>query len=102
MYNNVSIVRNKQGQMVGRIQDRTFIKEVYGHTHMLRQPMSWAIDCDMFDRVISPNCFSIHILDKDTGNKYICGVETFKKNKHKLNRKFGEQYYLELIYWKVQ
>ena len=102
MISGTSTVRNKVGQMVGRIEDRTFIKEVYGHTHMLRQPIAWAIDCDIFDRVIVPNCYSIHIIDKDTSRKYICGVETFKEQKHKLNRKFGEQYYLELIYWKVQ
>ena len=96
------LVRNKQQQVVGRIEDKIFVKEAYGHTHMLRQPMAWAIDCDIFDLIIVPNCFSIHITDKDTGKKYICGVETFKEKRQKLNRKFGEQYYLELVYWKVQ
>ena len=97
-----SIVRNKSGQIVGRIEDRAFIKEVYGSRHMLRQPAAWAIDCDIFDRAIAPLCFAIHIIDKETGHKYICGIQTFCEKRQKINRKFGEQYYLELIYWKVQ
>lgn len=96
-----TLVRNKQGRMVGHISDRVFIKEVYGNKHMLRQPMAWAIDCDIFDKVIAPNCLSIHIIDKDTNTKYICGVNTFRTNCHKINRRFGNQYYLELIYWVV-
>lgn len=97
----INIVRNRQGRVVGKIVDRIFIKEVYGNKHMLRKPVAWAIDCDIFDRVIKPLCYSIHITDKDTGHKYIVGVETFNANKQKISRKFGNQYYLELIHWKV-
>lgn len=96
------LVRNKQGRMVGTIEDRIFRKEVHGHTHMLRKPMAWAIDADIFDLVIAPNCYSIHIIDRDTATKYICDVETFKEKGQKLNRSFGEQYYLEIIHWTVQ
>lgn len=102
MISNTDIlVRNKQGRLVGKIENKVFIKELYGHKHMLRKPIAWAIDCDIFDRVIKPNCYSIHIIDKDTGSKYICGVETFKQNCQRLNRKYGDQYYLELVHWKV-
>lgn len=102
MTTDTYIVRNKQGQIVGRIEDRIFIKEVHGHIHMLRKPIAWAIDRDIFNLVIAPNCFSMLIVDKDTNKKYICGVETFKEKRQRLNRKFGEQYYLELVHWKVQ
>lgn len=95
------LVRNQSAKIVGRIEDRAFIKEVYGNKHMLRMPAAWAIDCDIFDRVVVPNCFSIHVIDKDTGYKYVCGVKTFREKCQKLNRKFGDQYFLELIYWKV-
>ena len=94
-----SIVRNKKGQVVGRIEDRTFVKEVYGKKHMLRQPIAWAIDCDIFDRVIVPLCYSIRSIDKDTGTRYVCGVKTFREKSGRLNRKFGDQYYLELVHW---
>ena len=95
-------VRNKQGRFVGRIEDRVFIKEVYGNKHMLRQPMAWCIDVDIFDRAVAPNCLSIHIVDKDTNTRYICGIKTFREHCHKINRKFGDQYYLELVYWIVR
>ena len=97
-----SIVKSKDGRIVGKIENKVFIKELYGNKHMLRKPIAWAIDCDIFDRVIKPLCYSIHIIDKDTGHRYIVGVETFKENCHKINRKFGDQYYLELIYWSVK
>ena len=97
-----SIVRNKQGRVVGSIANKIFTKEVYGNKHMLRKPIAWAIDCDIFDRVIKPLCYSIHIIDKDTGYKYIVGVDTFREKCQRLNRTFGDQYYLELVHWKVQ
>jgi hypothetical protein len=100
--NQAIIVKNKQGRFVGQIVDRVFIKEVYGNKHMLREPMAWAIDCDIFDRVIFPNCLSIHIIDKDTGYRYICGKNTFREHSKRINRKFGDQYYLELVYWLVR
>ncbi len=99
---SANIVRNKDGRIVGRIENRVFIKEVYGHLHMLRKPIAWAIDADIFDRVIVPNCLSVHIIDKDTGFRYTCGVKTFQEKHSKLNRKFGDQYYLELIHWMVR
>lgn len=96
------IVRNTNGRVIGRIEGKVFIKEVYGSKHMLRKPLAWAIDCDIFNRVISPLCFSIHIIDKDTKRRYVCGVTTFRAYCHKLNRRFGDQYYLELVHWRVQ
>lgn len=96
------LVRNRTGRLVGKIQDRVFLKEVYGNKHMLRKPVAWAIDCDIFDRVIKPLCYSIHIIDKDTGCRYICGVKTFLENSQKINRKYGDQYILELLHWQVR
>lgn len=99
---SAAIVRNKQGSMVGRIENKVFVKEVYGNKHMLRKPLAWAIDCDVFDSVVKPLCYSIHIIDRDTGVRYICGVQTFRDNCRKLNRKFNPQYYLELVHWRVR
>lgn len=96
------IVRNKDGRIVRRIEGKTFVKEAHGRLHMLRYPIAWAIDADIFDRVIAPLCYSIHIIDRDTGHKYVCGVDTFRDNSHKINRKFGDQYYLELVHWKIE
>lgn len=97
-----SIVRNQRGSIVGRVIDRIFIKDVFGSRHMLRQPMAWAIDADIFDRVIVPNCISIHIVDKETGTKYVASVKTFSEKKQVINRGYGKQYLLELIYWQPQ
>ena len=102
MTTQLSLVRNKQGRLVGQILDRVFVKEVYGNKHMLRQPMAWAIDCDIFDRVVFPNCLSIHIVDKDTGYRYVCGINTFREKSHRINRKYEAQYYLELVHWVVR
>lgn len=99
--NTASIVRNTKGSVVGRIENRTFIKDVYGSKHMLREPIAWSIDANIFDKVIAPNCFSIHIIDRETGAKYVVGVKTFHENKQVLDRGYGKQYYLELIYWQT-
>ena len=95
------IVRNKQGKVVGRIENHIFVKEVYGSKHMLRKPAAWAIDTDILDRAVAPNCYSIHIIDKETNKKYICGLQTFREHCQSIDRKFGRQYFLELVYWKV-
>lgn len=97
-----SVVRNKQGSVVGQINNRIFIKQVHGNKHMLRQPMAWAIDADIFDRAIKPNCLSIHIIDRDTGYKYVTGVKTFNEKKKVLDRGHNPQYYLELVHWIVR
>lgn len=97
-----SIVHNQQGKIVGRVENRIFIKEVFGTKHMLRQPMAWALDADIFDRVIVPNCLSIHIIDKETGTRYVAGVKTFLEHRQVLSRGFGKQYFLELVHWQVQ
>lgn len=97
-----SLVRNKNGSVVGTMTDRVFRKAVYGHLHMLRKPLAWAIDCDIFDKVIKPNCLSIKVTDRDNGHVYTAGVKTFEEKCHKINRKFGDQYYLEIIYWNLE
>lgn len=99
---NSSIVKGTHGKTVGFIQDRVFSKEVYGSKHMLRKPMAWAIDADIFDRVISPNCYSIQVIDLETRAKYIVGVNAFKNKCQTLDRKWGKQYYLELVHWQVR
>lgn len=98
----MGIVRNKNGRFVGQVKDGIFIKTVYGTRHMLKEPMAWAIDKDIFDSVIAPNCGAIHIIDTENGKRYICGVKTFTANRKLLNRKHGDQYYLELVYWSVK
>lgn len=96
------IVHNKGGTVVGRVENRVFIKELHGDKHMLRRPMAWAIDADIFDRVIKPNCFSIHIIDRDSKVTWIVGVNTFLNNRCVLERGYGKQYYLELVHWIAQ
>ena len=96
-----AIVRTKKGAMAGRIEDKIFIKEVYGSKHMLRNPMAWSIDADIFDSVISRNCISIHVLDRETQTRYIIGVDTFRQNKGILNRGHGKQYYLDMAFWRL-
>ncbi len=95
------IVRNKQGLMVGYIENKMFLKELYGSKHMLRKPIGWAIDQDIFDRVVSTQCYSVRIVDKETNRKYTAGVETFRKYAKLLDRKYNKQYVLELVHWNV-
>ena len=94
-------VRNKSGRYVGHIEGGIFFKEVYGTKHMLRNPVAWAIDCDIFDKVLANLCNYIRITDKENKKEYNCNVKTFREHGQKLNRKHGDQYYLELIYWSV-
>lgn len=96
-----AIVRTKKGAMAGRIEDKIFIKEVYGSKHMLRNPMAWSIDADIFDSVISPNCFLIHVIDRETQKRYKVSVDTFRQNKGILNRGYGKQYFLDMAFWRL-
>lgn len=97
------MVRNKQNRIVGSIENRIFTKKVHGNKHMIKVPaMAWAIDADVFDRIIKPNCLSIHIIDIETKGKYVVGVKSFDEKKKVLNRGFNKQYYLELLYWITQ
>ncbi len=99
--NDSRIVTNKAGRMVGKIEDRVFIKFVVGSKHMLRMPMAWAIDADIFDKVVAPHCSVIRIVDTETGTMYSAPVSLFKTFRMKMNRQSGEQYYLTLVRWEV-
>ena len=97
-----NIVRNRQGIMIGQINDRHFLKDVYGSKHMLHKPMAWAIDADIFDRVIAHNCHTIRITDRETRTRYDVSVKVFRENCQTLDRGHGKQYFLELIYWQAR
>ena len=98
---NQSLVRTKSGRQAGRIENRIFIKELYGSKHMLRCPIAWAIDADIFDSVISNLCDFIHVIDRENGKRYAVSVKTFREFKGVLDRGYGKQYYLDLVYWRV-
>ena len=102
--NNATALRvcNKQGVMVGTIDGRVFTKYVHGSKHMLRQPAAWAIDADVFDRVIVPNALTMKYIDLDTHRVYTCSVNTFITLRKELDRGHNRQYYLELVHWNVK
>ena len=96
-----TIVRTRTGAMAGRIEGKTFIKDVYSSKHMLRKPAAWSIDTDIFDRVIFPLCYIIQVNDKETGKIYRIGTGAFREKAQVLDRGYGKQYYLELIHWNI-
>jgi hypothetical protein len=89
-------------KVVGCLEGSKFIKFVIASRHKLRYPPAWAIDADIFDTEIKPNCINIVVIDKETGTKYHASVSTFDKMKGELDRGFGRQYFLTLNNWQVE
>ncbi len=88
-----------QGRVIGVIEGNTFTKTVHGSKHQVRSPPAWAIDAEVFDREIKPNCRQILIIDRETNNRYRTSVDTFDYKKKAFDRGYGRQYYLTLNYW---
>jgi hypothetical protein len=88
--------------VIGYLQGNEFIKPVIRSKHQLKNPPAWAIDAEAFDREILPKAKEFVILDKETGNKYLCSVETFNLLKREFDRGYGRQYFLSLANWTVE
>jgi len=95
------LVTNKSGKVVGKIANRVFSKQVKGSIHMLKIPMAWAIDADVFDKVVARTCSTIQITDIETRTMYTVAVKVFGSFRMKLNRRAGDQYALPLVRWEV-
>jgi len=87
------------GKCIGELKDGVFYKTVVGHRHQLRHPPAWAIQADVFDKLIKPNATKIVIKDKESGIEYHCSVESFCRLRGELDRGFGRQYFLTLNHW---
>lgn len=86
---------------IGFIENGVFTKRVDGRIHRLRVPSAWAIDAPAFRDIIKPNCHKIEIIDEPANLRYEVSMETFDKFKGRINRGYGEQYFLTLDYWSV-
>ena len=78
---------------------KKFTKVVKGSIHMLRIPRSWAIDSDVVKKLGDIDCRSIVIIDSENHKKYVIPYPDFLEHAIDVNRGFGDQKALPLIYW---
>jgi hypothetical protein len=91
-----------RGKVIGVIEGNTFTKSVHGSKHQVRSPPAWAIDADIFDNEIQPNCTQILIVDRETNKRYRTSVDTFDNKKKEIERGYGKQYLLTLNHWNIE
>jgi hypothetical protein len=85
-------------KVCGHIIEKKYIKRIRNE-HILQKPPAIAIDRDIFERFIKPQCDRLFILDMDMGVFYSSSVENFAQHSFYLNRKFGGQYALGMEFW---
>ncbi len=88
-------------KVIGCLEGRTFVKPVVGSKHRLNSPPAWAIDAEVFDQEVRPYATDFVVLDRESGCRYRCSVETFDAFKQVLDRGFGRQYFLTANHWRT-
>ena len=84
--------------MVGCVYGKKFIKRIH-NKHLMAKPPAIAIDRDIFMRMIRPNCDRIFVLNMDTQDFYGVSVDQFASKSFPVDREFGRQLGLEMMYW---
>jgi len=97
------IFRNEEGRFIGKLTGNVFRKTVYRSTHMLREPLAWAIDSAVVNTLdIVGTCRRIVVYDRENNFQYEVDFSLFKEKAFSINRGYGEQKVLPLIYWKFK
>jgi hypothetical protein len=98
------IFRNKEGKYIGSFTGVSFRKTVYRSTHMLRSPQSWAIDSDVVKtlELLNGKCKKIIVYDKENNVTYQVDFALFLEKMFVINRGYGNQQALPLVYWKFK
>lgn len=97
------IFRTAEGKFVGvfasAVSRREFVKTTKKSVHMLREPESWAIDAEVVKSLEHLGCKSIMVKETEENVIYRVDFATFIDKAIDIDRGFGAQKALPLIYW---
>ena len=84
-------LRTSDGVVVADLVGTTVVKRVKEEKHILRNPLSWAIDKKIIDEAYANGATDIRIEATDTDKVYKTTMKTFMDNAITLDRGFGRQ-----------
>jgi len=97
------IFRTADGKFVGIFASATsrreFVKTTKKSVHMLREPESWAIDAEVVKTLEHIGCKSIMVKETEENVIYRVDFPTFIEKAIDIDRGYGAQKALPLIYW---
>jgi hypothetical protein len=94
-------LRSVDGKLIGTLDAGVFTKKVRGSIHRVRTPPGWAIDKLAYDEHLVGKCHTIVIVDTEAHLRYTVSFAKFDEKKILMNRGYGAQYLLVLLYWQV-
>ncbi len=92
---------SQTGRIVGWITDNILHKNVDSSKHMLHKPPGWAWDKSVIDLAIQMGITRTVIHDKNKKTDYWANVDDFFYKGILINRGYGDQFVLPLLYWKM-
>jgi hypothetical protein len=89
------------GRVVGYLRGTILHRKMVGSRHILTNPPSIALGIDPLNKAIQLSAETIWIQDTETGLEYRTDIWNFKNKAILINRGFGDQMALPLVYWRV-
>jgi len=94
-------IRAADGRIVGWLKKDTLGKNVKASRHMLQKPRGWAWDVSILDEAERQGVTQTEIHDQETNRVYRAPLEAFRRHGVKLNRGFGLQICLPIMFWEI-
>lgn len=95
----LSPLYSESGKIIGWKEPDAICKSIIASLHMLQKPKGIAWDLSVLERARKDGLKKSRVYDKETGNEYEATIEDFFRYGVRINRGFGEQIVLPLIYW---
>ena len=87
------------GKMVGTATKRgVFTKTVQRKKHLFKAIPAYAIQCEVFDRLVEDGIERIIIRESDTGYQYDVAIDVWVEKGIEMDKGFGLQRFLPLNY----
>jgi hypothetical protein len=99
---NQTQVYSHDGRVIGAVYGRTFCKVIAFSRHALRRPPALAVDECALSQAREAGAEGIRIKDSESGKVYSVSIPFFKEHAFLLDRGFGRQYALPILYWTVR
>ena len=90
----------KIGQVVNRDGKQWLVKRVRRDKHLFRALQGYGVDANAIDDW-APSLDGIVVIEEDTHDTYVVGMETFLTMSVERDYGYGRQYILPQIYWKA-
>jgi len=93
---------SSDGHIVGAVDGIVFRKTLSGKRHFLRKPLAIATDALVLEQAQELGAEMIEVRDKDTGDVYRASIQKVMTSGIEIDRGFGAQIALPLIFWQVE